>query len=300
MQEKIIDSHAHLGDIFHENRNITFKTNIKKRKFEDRFRILEESLMEAPLFSDDEEALLTVINGGQYRCWESTLEDLTKQLDENEMTGIVLLPCLPNTSFEEYLAASKLEPRIIPFTAADFSLSEEDMVQKLKQDIKRGAKGLKLHPVLQNVRLTTEPMYKAVKVFEEAGLPVVIHVGEGIYYTPDKDYPWNSKYGAIEDFFEFAHNLPNATLIAAHCGAFAKEFKEGTQGLKHVYTDTSFCSVAAAREAVEVLGEDRVLYGTDSPFVRNQYGIEILRQALQDDAVARQKVFYENIATLIY
>ena len=42
----------------------------------------------------------------------------------------------------------------------------------LKRDIIRGAKGLKLHPILQNVPLTDERTYAAVEVFGEMGLPI--------------------------------------------------------------------------------------------------------------------------------
>jgi urate oxidase len=42
MAKRIIDSHAHIGDIFHENKNITFKTNVKKGDYDDPgFRHLE-------------------------------------------------------------------------------------------------------------------------------------------------------------------------------------------------------------------------------------------------------------------
>ena len=39
-----------------------------------------------------------------------------------------LLPILPNTSFEEALAASKLDPCFIPFTCPDFDLPEDEMM----------------------------------------------------------------------------------------------------------------------------------------------------------------------------
>lgn len=297
---RIIDSHAHLGDIFHENRNITFKTNIKKGNYEDRFIKLEESLFTKPLFTGDERDLRLVIDGGQYRCWEATLENTSRQLDECEMAGIVMLPCLPNTTFEEYLAASRLEPRIIPFTAADMSLPIEKMTAKLKRDIGRGAKGLKLHPILQNVSMTDERMIAAARVFAEADLPVVVHVGEGTYYSEDKDYPVNSKFGAVSDLFEMAHILKDQVLIAAHCAAFADALAEGIKGCENVYADTSFCSVEAARHAVNVLGSDRVLFGTDYPFVNLKYCVEVIDQAFENDPVTKDKVFYANIAKLLH
>lgn len=300
MPRRIIDSHAHLGDIFHENCNITFKTNVHKGEYEDRFIELEESLFTKPLFTGDPRDLQLVIDGGQFRCWEATLENLTKQLDETDMAGIVLLPCLPNTSFEEYLAASKLEPRILPFTAADMLIPPEEMVSKLKRDIGRGAKGLKLHPILQNVCLLDDRMIAAAQVFAEADLPVVVHVGEGIYYAEDKSYPVNSKYGAMADFFAFARQLPNQVLIGAHCAAFADMFMEGCKGLENVYSDTSFCSVDAARIAVRVMGPDRVLFGTDYPFVNEKYNVEVIDTAFAEDPVTKDKVFYQNIARLLH
>lgn len=300
MSRRIIDSHAHLGDIFHENRNITFKTNVHKGDYEDRFIELEESLFTKPLFTGDPRDLQLVIDGGQFRCWEATLENLTKQLDETDMAGIVLLPCLPNTSFEEYLAASKLEPRIIPFTAADMLVPPEEMIAKLKRDIGRGAKGLKLHPILQNVCLLDDRMIAAAQVFAEVDLPVVVHVGEGIYYSEDKDYPVTSKFGAMSDFFAFAHKLPNQVLIAAHCAAFADVFMEGCKGLENVYADTSFCSVEAAQNAVRVMGPNRVLFGTDYPFVNEKYNVQVIDAAFENDPFTKDKVFYGNIARLLH
>ncbi|MDR2402997.1 MAG: amidohydrolase [Spirochaetaceae bacterium] len=300
MARRIIDSHAHLGDIFHENRNISFKTNVRKGDYEDRFIELEESLFTKPLFTGDPRDLQLVIDGGQFRCWEATLENTSRQLDECDMAGIVLLPVLPNTTFEEYLAASKLDPRIIPFTAADMTLSIDEMQEKLYRDIGRGAKGLKLHPILQNVRLLDDRMHAAADVFARADLPVVVHIGEGTYYSADKTYPVNSKFGAMSDFFEFAKNRNNQVLIAAHCAAFAQPLMEGCKGIDNVYADTSFCSVAAAREAVKIMGAERVLYGTDYPFVNEKFCIEVIERAFENDPVTKDKVFYANIAKLIH
>ena len=300
MPRRIIDSHAHLGDIFHVNLNSSFRNNVKKGDYPDHFETLEKSGFTKPLFTGDPDDLTHVIDGGQMRCWEFGLEQLTRELDESDMAGIVLLPCLPNTSFEEYLAASKLEPRIIPFTAADMTLPVDQMVAKLRRDIGRGAKGLKLHPVLQNVRATDERMIAAAKVFGEADLPVVIHVGEGTYYHADTNWPWNPKFGALGDFYEFAHMLPDQPIVAAHCAAFAEIFIEGVKDLDNVYADTSFCSAEAARAAVRVMGPDRVLFGTDCPFTHEKYNIQVIDDALFGEPDAKDKVFYRNIAKLCH
>jgi predicted TIM-barrel fold metal-dependent hydrolase len=297
---RIIDSHAHLGDIFHENRNITFKTNVKKGDYEDRFIILEESLFTEPLFTGDPGDLKLVIDGGQFRCWEATLENTSRQMDECNMMGAVMLPVLPNTTFEEYSAASKLDSRIIPFTAADMFLSIDDMQAKLKKDIGKGAKGLKLHPILQNVRLTDDRMIAAAEVFRDAGLPVVVHIGEGVYYSEDKNYPVTYRFGAMSDFFDFARIRKDQPLIAAHCAAYASALMDGCKGLDNIYADTSFCSADLARTAVNIMGSDHVLFGTDYPFTNEKFNIDAIDKAFEDDPVTKDKVFYSNIAKLIH
>ena len=152
MRTRIIDFHTHLGDIFHENKNISFKAPQHLPKYKDPFKELGEGGYRAPLIADDPDALNTLIDAGQFRIWEKgSLQSVREEIERNRMDYIVSLPVLPNTSFEETLAASKLEPKILPFTSPDFSLPVNEMQEKLREDIRMGARGLKLHPILQNV-----------------------------------------------------------------------------------------------------------------------------------------------------
>lgn len=73
------------------------------------------------LVTENQEEQNILIDAGQLRTWEyGSLEATQKALDENHIDYAVSLPVMPNSSFEEALAASKLEPRLLPFTSADF------------------------------------------------------------------------------------------------------------------------------------------------------------------------------------
>jgi len=299
MEKRIIDSHAHIGDIFHENKNITFKTNIKKGDYEDPFIDCERSGYTKPLFPKKVEDL---INAGQYRSWEWTLENLAKELDErDDVKGIVMLPIWPNQTFEEYLAASLLEPRIIPFTTCVFDMPLEDMCGKLRTDIKRGAKGLKLHPTIQNVALDDPRTEAAVKVFYEAGLPVLTHCGANPYYTEDS--PWSKvttpAYSDFPKVIDFCHKWPDVKIIVAHCCTIAELLYENVKDLHNVYTDTSMCSADNMRLGVRLIGEDKILFGTDVPFGSFHYSIAELDKAFADHPDIMDMVGYSNIASLI-
>ena len=308
---RIIDSHAHIGDIFHENINITFKTNIEKKEYDDPFIQCEKSgyttaLFPADVLSDPEKVgpfLHSLIKAGQYRCWEWTLENLTRELDAHpEVKNIVMLPIWPNQTFEEYWAASKLEPRIIPFTTCVLDMPIDEMCDKLRQDIKNGARGLKLHPTIQNVALDDPRIEAAVQVFTDADLPVLTHCGANAYYTEDD--PHSRESNPMFSDFEtavkpFCHKWPNTKIIVAHSASVCDVLYEGVKDLNNVWTDTSMCSAAMMRRAVELLGEDKVLFGTDVPFGSFHYSVAELEKAFADRPDLLDKVGYTNIADLM-
>ena len=302
MEKRIIDSHAHIGDIFHESRNITFKTNVMKGDYEDPFIDCERSGYTAPLIPESMEDLANLINAGQYRCWEWTLENLTLELDTHpDVKGIVMLPIWPNQTFEEYLAASKLEPRIIPFTTCVLDMPQGEMTKKLRSDIDRGARGLKLHPTIQNVPLDDPRTEAAVKVFLEAGLPVLTHCGANPYYLDDSPFSKLTTPG-FSDFplvMDFCHKWKDANIIVAHCCSDVGDLYEAARGLDNVYTDTSMCSAENMRLGVELLGEDKILFGTDVPFGSFHYSVMELEKAFADRPETLDKVGYSNMATLM-
>ncbi|MBO0477419.1 amidohydrolase family protein [Vagococcus sp. DIV0080] len=296
---KIIDIHTHVGDIFHENRNITFKTNIKKGDYEDPFVEVERSGYTKPLIVSDQKEHQRLIDAGQYRVWECTLENFLIDMTESKVDYACLLPVLPNTSFEEYLAASKLDNRLLPFTCPDFSLKIPELEKKLELDLSRGARALKIHPILQNISLEDPKVEAAVEVFGKADLPTIFHVGENSYYGPDKNYPSNPEFGNPRYFYEFAPRFKNYPLIAAHCCLIAEDFANNTKGLDNVYTDTTMCSAELMKKGVELIGEDKILFGTDYPFGTFKYSVEEVRRAFNDDERMLNKVFFENAAKLL-
>lgn len=297
---KIIDAHMHIGDIFHENKNITFKTGIKKGGFDDPFTVVEESGYTKPLIAEKQEEQNKVIDAGQFRVWRGTLENT---LSDMEFTGVVkciALPCLPNTTFEEYLAASGLDDRVVPLTGADMTVSIPEMEKKLEKDIALGARGLKLHPIIQNVSLEDDRMAAAAEVFGKKGLPITIHVGIGSYYKPDS--PWtkitNPLFGDPKYFCAFAKRFPNYKLVAAHSVWIAEDLAKNTDGCYNVYADTSFSPATAVRKAVEVMGRDKVLYGTDYPFSSMECCAKIIEDAFSEDPEMQADIFYNNAAKL--
>ena len=82
-----------------------------------------------------------------------------RSLDEARISHAVCLPIPPNLRFQDLAQAREKDPRIVPFTGVDYTHSQEvrfpDPSAALAADVAAGARGLKLHPIIQKIPLTS-------------------------------------------------------------------------------------------------------------------------------------------------
>jgi predicted TIM-barrel fold metal-dependent hydrolase len=181
------------------------------------------------------------------------------------------------------------------------------MIAKLKNDIGMGARGLKLHGILQNVPYSDARTHAAIELFGEAGLAITPHFGVNDYYKPDSPHlaVCPKQYGELSYAFALLAEYPDYSIVVAHAGgscgwefeALAEKVKE--RGWRHVYVDTSFKSADIMRRLVDLFGEDRVLFGTDYPFATVKYSIAACEKAFADRPDVADKVFYRNAARIL-
>ena len=68
----------------------------------------------------------------------------------------------------------------------------------LARDVAEGARGLKLHPIIQKEPLNSKRTFEAVEAFAPHELPVLFHSGEFSYYLgEEKSRNQVPAYGAI-------------------------------------------------------------------------------------------------------
>jgi predicted TIM-barrel fold metal-dependent hydrolase len=129
--------------------------------------------------------------------------------------------------------------------------------------------GIKYHPSVSQLEI-----HKAKDVLdlvEDTGLPLVVHCGRNIK-------------SRIEFCIE-AYKKRNITIIAAHLGGVspplvsrALEMLEDTNDFDNFYLDTASIDVARLiARAINVIGSERILFGTDIPF----HEFHVLRYAMQ-------------------
>ncbi|MCI7303789.1 MAG: amidohydrolase family protein [Clostridiales Family XIII bacterium] len=301
MGRKIIDSHGHLGDILY-GKNITFKQNVRKRDHHNYLEQLEANNMLMPEEFENLDPLVfseSALNEEQARNHTATLQNLQTSMDENQITGIWILPVLPHVGFEEVLAASKLDPRITPFTCIDFDLGKAAS-KKIVQDAEKGAAGLKIHPILQRKKLLSSEVAEALKAWEETGKPVICHTYSFCYFHPEESYRNAPENGSNPDFLELVSRFPNINFVGAHCGGTFDydQLWEGAD-MKNLYVDTSFQPSSVVKEFLKRFGERRVLFGTDWPWGQEAAPIRIVEEACGGDKELEARVFYKNAEELL-
>jgi hypothetical protein len=303
---KIIDFHSHLGDLLIYRKNVIYDPMTKLPEgCYDPFDHHSKDRFEGPLIDpDNPREVANIIEMTSWVSWTCTLERLTRHLNSNNIANVCLYPLAPNIFFGDYLAASKIETRIIPFTCIDPRLSPEKAAEQVIQDYNRGARGLKIHPILQKLSLSGPRVTEALRAWEKTGLCVVSHTGVNSYYPADlaaeNESPEN---GDVKYFIEMARRFPHIPMVAAHAGGLTGTeediLAEGMKGYDNLWVDTTFRCVDGMKKLVRLFGEDRVLFGVDRPFARTDSSVEICFEAFGKWTPLSEKIMYTNAARML-
>ncbi len=152
--------------------------------------------------------------------------------------------------------------------------------------------GVKFHPSISQKRIDNAP--DVIGLARDRGVPLLVHCGR-------------NPISHIEHLLTAMRMQADVTYIGAHLGGLANELIVAALALiekqsrrDNLYLDTSGCmNPKIVRRAIEVMGPDRILWGTDIPFfdievsrlVLDKTGVESksLRSILHDNAVAIHK-----------
>ncbi len=297
----IIDSHGHLGNILYPGGGeLIFRKGVKKR-----FVIDIASLSEWRLHAEMPDFLLSPLmgllaRGEQARNETATLENLRKSMDQAGVDRMVCLPVPPNVTFEDLRQAAELDEGVIPFTGVDFTRAD-DVQAALDADVAVGARGLKLHPILQKQPLNSKRTFEVVEAFAPHGLPVLFHAGEFSYYLgEEKNRNEEPSNGAIHFGRDLVAAFPKVAFIAGHAGMFqVDDVMAMLGGFSNVYVDLTFQNPGKVRQLIDVFGPERVLYGSDWPWGNHMPAIKIVRKACKGDKTLENLIFHENATRLL-
>jgi predicted TIM-barrel fold metal-dependent hydrolase len=300
----IIDVHTHLGDILAPNGGrLIFRTGIRKQRVLDLITMAEWGLYSTNPVSEWLLSTLCenqVTKAARARNLTATLENFRQSMDQNRVDKSACMPIAPYVTFDDLKKAAEADKGVIPFTSFDFS-TEGDMETPLRNDVAAGAKGLKLHPIIQKEPLTSQRTFSVVESFAVHELPVLFHSGVQSYYLGrEKEEKQKPEYGNSEDAVKICAAFPRVTFIVGHAGIF--QYRE-TIGLfsdrRNVCVDISFQSPKNIKELLKAFGPERVLYGSDWPWGDRKTSIAAVAKACGGDKSLERMIYSENAARLL-
>lgn len=217
-----------------------------------------------------------------------------EHMDRNKISSSVILPIAPMVSTEEVLEIAEKYKRFRVFASPDFR--SPNPAEKIHQFMCAGCVGLKIHPVLQFVRPDAKPVEEILSDFAQYGKPVCIHAGPcraGIAKT------YSEEYSSAEHVAPMVRKYPKIPFIVAHMGhEYYSAFFDLARECENVYFDTSFQPVAVLRKALEVVGEDRILFGSDFPLVSQASVLRVVQKAYGHNPRVLEKVLAKNVKAL--
>ena len=176
--------------------------------------------------------------------------------------------------------------RFIGFMTLHPDMTREEIRFEVERNMARGLQGIKLHPDFQKFFVDDKEVYKLYEEVE-GKLPILFHAG-------DKRYD----FSAPERIANIAKEFPNLTCVAAHLGGYNRwhEYKY-YENLDNVYFDSSstsfFFDPKDNANLIDILGIDRVFFGTDFPMWTYRDEIERI-EALPLSEDDFEKLYYLN------
>lgn len=250
---------------------------------------------------------------------EQLADQWVQELDRQGVRRAALIASVPGDEASLAKAVARHPSRIVGFFMLD--PTSPDAASRTEQALDRfGLRAICLFPAMQRYSLHDPRVGEIVQLAEKrAGTAVFVHCGAlsvGVRQKLGLPSRFDVRYGNPLDLHALAAGHPAVPFIIPHFGAgLFREALLVADLSSNVYLDTSSTNRWMAyhhgltlpdvfRQALEVVGPDRLLFGTDSSFFprgwnRTVYDAQVSAlDAVGVNESVRQRIFSENFGRL--
>lgn len=155
---------------------------------------------------------------------------------------------------DEVLRAIRAHPDRLWGLAAANPWFGRKAVDELRRSLDAGVHGLKINSHLQGFILSDPLVHPLVEVCREYAVPLYAHTG-----TPITAEPFQ--------LAELARTFPDVDMVMGHMGYtdFWYDAVPAALQSENLYLETSLIDIMNIRNAIEKVGADRILFGSDYP-----------------------------------
>lgn len=202
------------------------------------------------------------------------------------------------------LEAHKAYPdRLLAVASYNPDLGARGVVEAVRG---KGYVGVKLYPTIHFCRPSSRRLEPLYRFLESEGMLLIVHTGcdPGVW-----ELPKFCEYARPREVAEVARKHKDLTVVIAHLGAYSALspgifFEEAIQALNrydNVYADTSAVDPFYIELAVERAGDDRLLFGSDYPYVAGLSIADAVRaiESLSIPIKSKHRILWENAERLL-
>ena len=213
--------------------------------------------------------------------------DLPGDLDESQKERALrhidsTLGDILKESNEWVCRVGKTNPQLVPFIAVDPSvLSTQDSLTHVRDMVSsHGAKGIKVHPALQQFYMGDDRMRPIYEACIELDIPIVTHSG------PSRG---GDQYAEPRAFADVLRDYPRLRLVIAHMGGgawrqlleLAQTFPQATFDCCEIMEWCGGTNAATDQQLAKLIkdvGPERVMMGSDWPWYDIDHSVEIVME----------------------
>lgn len=239
--------------------------------------------------------LMGFTKGGMRRT--HTAPNLLAEMDDLGIEQSLLLPIdFPfwQHNSNAFLAAAERHPsRLVSFGSVH--PYGRNPIGLLSDQTKRGARGIKLHPNVQNFRPDFDRPMRLYKECADARAIVFWHCG------PVGFEPRLGRYFTQVRFYEKPiRDNPHVTFMLGHSGAMQVDQAIALQQkYKNVYLELSSQGLTSIGNIIAQADPDRLVFGTDWPWFPQAIQLAKVLLQTEHDKQLRHKILHGNAAKLL-
>jgi hypothetical protein len=235
----------------------------------------------------------------------ATEERLMADMDRNNIRKAVVLQINPPNKSCGKVMDDMVKRNDRLYTFGSIHPYDSDIPAKIDRYMKLDIKGWKLNPHIWGVPIDCEPSIALLKELAKTGLPIVSCSGVGFSEevlrsrVPSRKMKKDIMTQHLPKFEKVLDSISDAIFILAHGGGF--DFQHIFTLMKkypHTYTDISVQPADNIRKLINTVGSERLLFGTDYPFVNQAFSILSVLRATADEH-ERVNIFSANAKKLL-
>ncbi len=226
---------------------------------------------------------------GHFGSWANvgmTADEMVVAMDRNDIERAII-SYMDNSVTED--AVRRYPKRYAGLVWVNPYKAETDL-PLAERLIREGFKGIKLHPLFDAYTANDAVVHPVMELAGRLGVPVFVHSGHPPFSLP-------------HSIAQLAWDFPSIPVVMVHMGhghgVYIQAALDLARKISNLYLETSGMPMhTKIRETYEMVGQDRIFWGSDAPF--HLYEVEILRTelcGLGDSAL--ENIFYNNIKNFL-